>query len=91
MPLVLSGLNEAKVDTVLVSEGYDAPGTVCPRCGYLSESAQECPVDGERMEHSESILDEAIEKVEETSATWFVVQDADALKNEGSIAALLRY
>lgn len=91
LSLVLGGLNEAKVDTVLAAEGYDPPGTVCPRCGYLSESAQECPVDGERMEHAESILDEAMEKAEETAATWVVIREPGALEQEGSIAALLRY
>ncbi len=91
LPAILSGLNEARSDTVLVTEGFDAPGTVCPMCGYLSESAQECPVDGARMENADSILEPAIEKADETSADWVIVRDADALAGHGSIAALLRF
>lgn len=91
LPQVLSALNEARVETVLAAEGFDAAGTVCPRCGYLSESAQECPLDGERTDAVDSILDRAMEKADEISADWVTVAQQKAMSENGSIAAVLRF
>jgi peptide chain release factor subunit 1 len=88
---VLSALNEARVDTLLVAEGFDAGGTGCPQCGYLSESAQECPVDGTHMEQVPSIVERAIEKAEDTSASVVTIREPDALGEGVSIAAVLRF
>lgn len=40
---VLECLNAASVQTLLVAEDADAPGAVCPRCGYLSIKPGKCP------------------------------------------------
>jgi len=88
---VLSSLNEARVDTLLIAEGYDAPGTVCPKCGYLSVSAEKCPIDGERTEHAESIVEKAIDRADDTSADYVTVREPGSLDSIGSIAAVLRF
>ncbi|HEX2178175.1 MAG TPA: Vms1/Ankzf1 family peptidyl-tRNA hydrolase [Actinomycetota bacterium] len=88
---VLAALNEARVDTLLIAEGFDATGTECPQCGYLSESAQQCPVDGTRMEQVATIFDRAVDKAEETSAEVFTVREPDGLGEGIPIAAILRF
>jgi peptide chain release factor subunit 1 len=88
---VLESLNEARVHALLVAEGFDAAGTLCPKCGFLSEDAEECPVDGQAMEPAVSIIEKAFERAEEISAEWTVVRNPDALTPMGSVAALLRF
>lgn len=91
LPLVLSGLNEARIGTLLVADGFDAPGARCPKCGYLSASASKCPVDGSSMDQLESVLDAMLQKAEETSAEVVFVVEPGALDDQGSIAALTRF
>jgi peptide chain release factor subunit 1 len=88
---VLESLNEARVERLLVAEGFDSGGTVCPKCGFLSEDATECPVDGQATEQTSSIVDRAFERAEETSAETTIVRSPSSLVPMGSIAALLRF
>ncbi|HEX2259503.1 MAG TPA: Vms1/Ankzf1 family peptidyl-tRNA hydrolase [Actinomycetota bacterium] len=88
---VLETLNEARVERLLIAEGFDAEGTYCPKCGFLSEDAVECPVDGQETVRTSSIIDKAIERVEELSAESTTVRSPSALTPMGSVAALLRF
>jgi peptide subunit release factor 1 (eRF1) len=88
---VLESLNEARVERLLIAEGFDAEGTYCPKCGFLSEDAVECPVDGQETVRTSSIIDKAIERVEELSAASTTVRSPSALTPMGSVAALLRF
>jgi peptide chain release factor subunit 1 len=88
---VLECLNQASVQTLLVAEDADAPGAVCPRCGYLSIKPGKCPADGEPMEEVSSIIDQAIERAEETSAEFVILTDRSALPAGKPVAALLRF
>jgi peptide chain release factor subunit 1 len=88
---VLESLNEAKVATLLIAEGFDAGGTVCPKCGFLSEDARQCPVDGEPTQETVSIVEKMIERAEEMSAESVIVRSPSALATLGSVAALNRF
>jgi peptide subunit release factor 1 (eRF1) len=91
---VLDLLNERRVQTLLVAEGFDAPGFACPQCGLLmatSDSAA-CPADGSPLERREDVLEGAIAAALAQDAEVLVVHhERDALDELGSVAALLRF
>ena len=89
---VLAALVERRVDTLLVSDGYEAPGWRCPSCGHLAVRGPACPVcPSASMTRVDDVVEEAVEealaqscKVEVTVAN----ADLDVL---GRIGALLRF
>lgn len=88
---VLDSLNQARVETLLVGDGWDRSGAVCPKCGYLSLSVGKCPVDGEAMAEVDSLVEELVERADETSAEAVMIADGSALDDREPVAALLRY
>lgn len=67
---VLSALNEQRVDTLLIAEGYRAPGVRCRSCGWLGASpgsgaealaAEGCPVDRGELCMEPDIVECAVE------------------------------
>jgi peptide chain release factor subunit 1 len=82
---VLSALNEARVDTLLVADGFRAPGRVDRDTGMLhADGASE----GEPVDN---VVEPAIEKAIEQSARTIVVRHHDDLGPLGGIGAVLRY
>lgn len=88
---VLSALYERRVETLLFDEGFSAPGVVCPRCGWVGASPEQCPVDGEPLERREDIVETAIEMALTQSADAVPVRHHDDLSERGGIATLLRF
>jgi peptide chain release factor subunit 1 len=78
-------LNEARVETLLVADGFHAPGRVDRATGMLhgGDAADGEPVD--------DIVEPAIEKAIEQSAKTIVVRHHDDLGPLGGIGAVLRY
>ncbi|MDQ4149330.1 MAG: hypothetical protein M3164_04975 [Actinomycetota bacterium] len=87
---VLRSLNEARVERLLVADGYMGEVKFCPKCGFLTQDGDECPLDGERLQTA-TLVDKASERTEEIGGETFVVRDPEALKDFGSIAAILRF
>jgi peptide chain release factor subunit 1 len=82
---VLGALNEARVETLLVADGFRAPGRIERDTGMLhADGASE----GEAVEN---IVEPAIEKALEQSAKTIVVRYHDDLGPLGGIGAVLRY
>jgi peptide chain release factor subunit 1 len=82
---VLSALNEARVDTLLIADGFRAPGRVDRETGMLhADGAGE----GEPVQN---VVEPAIEKAIEQSARTIVVRHHDDLGPLGGIGAVLRY
>jgi protein required for attachment to host cells len=82
---VLGALNEARVETLLVAEGFRAPGRIDRDTGMLhGDGASE----GEAVH---DIVEPAIEKALEQSAKTIVVRHHDDLGPLGGIGAVLRY
>jgi peptide chain release factor subunit 1 len=82
---VLGALNEARVETLLVNDGFHAPGRIDRDTGMLhGDGASE----GEAVE---DIVEPAIEKALEQSAKTIVVRHHDDLGPLGGIGAVLRY
>ncbi len=87
----LRALVERRIDHLLVSQGYGAPGWHCRPCGYLARVGRRCPLCLEAMEQTSDIVEHAIEEaVAQSCRVEVCVENAD-LDVLGGIGALLRY
>jgi peptide subunit release factor 1 (eRF1) len=91
LPGVLEALTEQRVETLLVDQGFSAPGVVCPRCGWLGAEGSACPADGTATLSCEDVVEEAVERALTTSASVRMLRDRPELASHGHIAALLRF
>jgi peptide chain release factor subunit 1 len=103
----LDALLQARVETLLLLAGFSAPGTVCPRCGWMGADpeATRCPVDGEAVRRREDVVEAAIAATLQQDASVLVVPRRDdpadpdtgpsscflELEGHGGIAAVLRF
>src|SRR4051812_3302110 len=89
---VLGSLTEKRVGCLLLGEGFDAAGEICPSCGLLTAEGDRCPVDDTALERREDIVESAIESAIGQSAEILVVRHhRDELERHGSVAAVLRF
>src|SRR3954471_1195751 len=91
---VLAALVERKVETLLVPEGAEAPGTKCVTCGWLGPAGrQSCPVDETTLDAVENIVEPAIQAALQQSARVHVIRDEPDMTApfDAPLAALLRY
>jgi hypothetical protein len=98
----LDMLVQGRVEALLIAEGFDAPGAVCPVCGWMGADGAggRCPVDGEALQRRASIVETAVAKALQQDATVVFVRrgDGDAptprhlqMEGHGGIAAVLRF
>ena len=57
----LHALAERRVELLLVSQGFQAPGWHCRPCGYLAKLGRRCPLCGEPMDQTSDVVEYAIE------------------------------
>src|SRR5918992_2050919 len=86
---VAQALNEQRVETLLVGDGYRSEGGRDPDTGMLH--AGDHGPDGRELERIENIVEPAIEKAIEQSAKVIKVRYHDDLGPLGGIGAVLRY
>ncbi len=86
---VLQALNEQRVDTLLVGDGFRSAGGRDPATGMLY--AGDHGPDGQELEHRDNIVEPAIERAVEQSAKVIKVRHHDDLGPLGGIGAVLRY
>jgi len=87
---VLSVLNERRVESLLIAEGWRAAGVVCPQDGWMGVAEARCPLDDAETEEREDIVETAVESALAQSAQVMIVRHHD-LTQHHSIAALLRF
>jgi peptide chain release factor subunit 1 len=83
---VLGALNEGRVETLLLAEGFRAAGWRDPENGVLYAEREDPD-----LEECDDIVEPAIEKAIEQSARVVVVRHHDDLGPLGGIGAVLRY
>lgn len=89
---VLELLNERRVETLLLAQGYAESGFCCEHCGRLSTTATPCPKDGGPPAHCEDVVERAIELALAEGMEVIVVRRCIAeLERSAPVAALLRY
>ena len=88
---VLTALVERRVDTLLVSDGFEAPGWNCPSCGFLATRGPGCPLCSTRMEKADDVVEEAVQGALNQSVHVEVCRGNADLDVLGRIGALLRF
>ena len=87
---VLEALVARRVETLVVSEGYEAPGWRCRSCAWVGVLGRRCPLCGADMDQVDDVVEEAVEEGLAQSCRLEICRDAD-LDVLGRIGALLRY
>src|SRR3954452_1838627 len=91
----LAALNERRVETLLLNEGFDSAGCTCPQCNSVySVTGGNCPADGTELDCRDNVIENAMHLALEQSANVLVVRDEDnarELESQGGIAAVLRF
>jgi peptide subunit release factor 1 (eRF1) len=88
---VLEALVARRVDTLVLSEGFEAPGWRCPGCSWVGTLGRHCPVCAGEMEQVDDVVEEAVEEALAQACRVAVCRDNADLDVMGRIGALLRY
>lgn len=87
----LNAVQEQRVQTLVISQGFRAPGSVCTHCAYLTlRKVNECPVCGGSAQIRDDIVDDLLHRALVNDVEVVFVQD-EALEEAGSIGALWRF
>jgi len=88
----LRAVHDGRVQTLLIQEGFKAPGYRCLGCNYLTaESADVCPFCGEKFDEIPDAVEFAVREVLSEGGDVEVLQENQTLEQHGHIGALLRY
>src|SRR4051812_18348569 len=88
---VLAALADRRVDTLIVSDGFEAPGFRCTGCGFLAPKGRTCARCSSKMERCDDVVEDAIlETMAQSGKLAVCIGNAD-LDVLGRVGALLRY
>jgi peptide chain release factor subunit 1 len=87
----LDAMADRRVDTLLVSDGFEAPGWRCPGCHGLAARGPGCPRCQGAMARLADVVEEALDDAIGLSCKVVVCRDDADLDVLGRIGALLRY
>ena len=87
---VLTALNERRVATLLVSNGFSESGWICA-CGALAARGPKCPMDGAEMGRVGDVVSDAVDAALLEGAQIVTCEANADLDVLGRIGALLRY
>lgn len=88
----LGAVSEGRVQTLIVSEGFQAPGYRCQSCTYITgQKLSACPFCGGEIREIPDAVELAIQRVMEQGGEVEIVEEKSKLDAAGGIGALLRY
>lgn len=88
----LHAVHDGRVQTLLVSEGFRAPGYRCAGCGYVTaQRLPHCPFCSREFEEIADAVELAVRRVMADGGEVEVVRSSPQLEQAGRIAGLLRY
>jgi len=88
----LSAVRNGSVQTLVIKEGYRAPGYRCEGCEYLTSQALEtCPFCGGDFAEIEDAVEMAVQQVLRDGGSVAVIHESQDLDRAGKIGAVLRY
>jgi peptide chain release factor subunit 1 len=88
----LGAVHAGQVQTLVITDGFRAPGYRCTGCDYLSAQAlKKCPFCGSSVEEIEDAVEMAVHKVLSDGGEVEVIHNNKKLEKAGRIGALLRY
>jgi hypothetical protein len=87
----LSAVHEGRVQSLVIQEGYRAPGYRCQGCGYVTaQQVPTCPFCGAAFEQIPDAVELAVRKVMEAGGEVEVLQYEHQVKGFDKIGGLLR-
>jgi len=88
----LQAVHDGRVQTLVILEGYRAPGYRCKGCGYITaQSIETCPFCGSLFEDIPDAVELAVHKVMKLGGEVEVLHNDRITKDIDNIGALLRY
>ena len=88
----LKAVHEGRVQTLVVSQGFRAPGFQCQSCGYLTgKKAPACPFCGESFTEIPDAVELAVRQVMQHGGEVQILQTENPPPGWGKIGAILRY
>ncbi len=88
----LNAVHDGRVQTLIIKDGFRAPGYRCSGCGYITaQKIDACPFCGKSFEDIPDAVELAVHRVMENGGDVEVLHDGQATEEFGNIAALLRY
>ena len=87
----LEASSDARVELLLFAQGTDRPAFRCPACGRAAVSEGSCPLDGTRLEPTDSGLDLAVHHTLAHGGAVWAIRHHDDLGPVEGIGALLRF
>jgi peptide subunit release factor 1 (eRF1) len=88
---VLAALVARRVETLLVSDAFEAPGWRCRSCSFIGPRGPACPVCSATMDRVDDVVAEAVEDAVGQSCRVAVCAASADLDVLGQVGALLRY
>jgi peptide subunit release factor 1 (eRF1) len=84
-------VQEQRVQTLVIQEGFRAPGRLCTHCDYITlKDTDRCPACGDPAQTLEDIVEHLVHRAIGTDAEIAFVED-EALEQAGSIGAVWRF
>lgn len=87
----LQAVNEKRVLTLIVSDGYGEPGFLHEESGYVVANLTKSPLSSEELVDVEDVVDLAVSQTMVQGGTVEVIADNADLEEIGRIGAILRY
>lgn len=88
----LGAVAEGRVQVLVVSDGFRAPGFRCRSCTYLTaQELSACPFCGGEIQRIDDAVELAIQRVAEQGGSIEIIEDSPELDQAGGIGAVLRY
>jgi len=88
----LNAVHEGRVQSLIIRDGFRAPGYRCVSCGYLSaEVFETCPFCGGEFSEISDAVEMAVRKVMRSGGDVDVIQNDHSVEGFNQIGALLRY
>lgn len=88
---VLGALSDHRIERLLVSNGYEATGWLCPECRRFATVGPTCSSCGADLDHLEDVVEVAIDSALNQSCRVDVCTANADLDVRGRIGAMLRY
>ena len=88
----LNAVHDGRIKTLVIRDGYQAPGFRCQGCGYLTtEELQTCPFCDNNFEEISDAVELAVRRVMRDGGEVEVVHNVEEQKDFDQVGALLRY
>lgn len=88
----LSAVREGRIQSLLIREGYHAPGYQCKGCGYITaQKISSCPFCNNTFEDIPDAVEMAVRQVMKLGGDVEVLHDDELANKIDNIGALLRY